>query len=79
MNQPDLTIDFDTTGTGHCLYGESIDLRSIGSLRMRRASHIEFNETTQRWEVLPPDGGKPLFAHPTRSQCETWEHANLQP
>lgn len=79
MNSDSLTLDFDAEGVGHCLYGEAIDLQSLGSLTVRRASHIEFNPTTQQWEVLPPDGGKPLFNHPSRSQCETWEHNNLHP
>lgn len=79
MEKPAMTIDFDTDGVGHCLYGESIDLQSLGSLHMQRASHIEFNETTQQWEVLPPDGGIPMFSHPSRSQCLAWEHEHLRP
>lgn len=79
METPAMTIDFDPKGIGHCLYGEAIDLHSLGSLTVRRASHIEFNDTTQQWDVLPPDGGIPLFSHPTRSQCLTWEHTHLHP
>ena len=74
-----MTIDFDSAGTGHCLYGEAIELRAIGPIQVRRASHIEFNASAQRWEVLPPHGGTPLFSAVRRSHCEAWEHTHLHP
>ena len=79
MNAPSMTIDFTDDGAGHCLYGELIDLQSIGPLEMRRASRVEFNDRTQQWEVLPPAGGPPLFTHSSRARCLDWEHAHLHP
>jgi hypothetical protein len=38
-------------GLGQCLYTELIDLSSIGSLEVHRASTIEFNQSNQQWEV----------------------------
>ena len=79
MSLPELTIDFDAAGTGHCLYGETIDLQSIGLLHMQRASRVEFNADTQQWEVLPPDGGDPMFTHASRVRCLAWERSHLHP
>jgi len=79
MSAPELVIDFDSTGTGHCLYDELIDLQAIGHLTMRRASRVEFDPDTQQWEVLPPDGGIPMFTHTSRSRCLTWERTHLHP
>jgi len=72
-----LTIDPD--GTGHCLYSELIDLYAIGTMECRRASHIEFEARTQEWQVLTPERDSVLFCHRSRSVCEAWEHAHLQP
>ncbi len=76
---PSMTLDFDSAGVGHCLYGEAIDLQTIGPLEVRRASQIEFNPETQRWEVIPPNGGAPLFTSMLRSRCEAWERTHLHP
>lgn len=74
-----LKVTFDTDGTGHCLYGELIDLRAVGTLECRRASHIEFDAGSQQWQVLTPDRGTVLFSSPFRRECETWEHDHLTP
>lgn len=79
MNAPEMTIDFDCAGTGHCLYDEAIDLQAIGPLTMRRASRVEFDTDTQQWQVLPPNGGTHMFSHPSRSQCLAWERTHLHP
>ena len=47
---PDVLV-FQPDGSGAGLYTERIDLREIGALEVVRASEIEFNETTQQWEV----------------------------
>ncbi len=70
------TITFETDGTGHCLYNEIVDLQQIGALSMKRASTIEFNDTTQQWEVREP-GGDLLFHHPSRVICLAWEHQHF--
>lgn len=71
-----LIVTFDSSGAGACLYSEVIDLQSIGSLEITRASHIEFNNTTQRWEVKNLRGNVLFFAK-TRTACVEWEHENL--
>jgi len=66
-------LKFDLTGDGHCLFTEAIDLSSLGVLEIVRASSIEFNNTTQLWEVKGTEGGL-MFAHPSRQACLDWEH-----
>ncbi|MFO7821782.1 MAG: hypothetical protein R6V56_07015 [Lentisphaeria bacterium] len=43
MNDERMMLTIDPDGTGHCLYGERIDLQTLGTLECRRASHIEFD------------------------------------
>jgi hypothetical protein len=74
-----MVLTFDNEGNGHCLYGELVDLKSIGTLSCRRASHIEFDENSQQWQVLSPDRSQVLFHDPSRTICEEWEHDHLQP
>lgn len=74
MNTLVLTIGKD--GAGSCLYSELIELQSIGSLEIRRASHIEFNNATQRWEVKNLRGNVLFFAK-SRTACVEWEQENL--
>jgi hypothetical protein len=71
-----LVVTFDSSGAGSCLYSELIDLQSIGSLEIRRASHVEFNNITQQWEVKNLRG-KVLFFAKTRTACVEWEQENI--
>ena len=63
-------------GTGSCLYTELIDLKSIGSLQVTRATQIEFNNQTQHWEVKD-NRGVILYFNRSRTACLAWEHQNL--
>jgi hypothetical protein len=71
MNTP--VIKFDCAGNGHCLFTEAIDLATLGALEIVRASSIEFNNTTQLWEVKGADDVL-LFRHASRQACLDWEH-----
>ena len=74
-----MVLDFTPDGTGHCLYSELIDLHQLGRLECRRASHVEFNESAQQWDVMTPNRNTVLFSDPSRSACLEWEQANLIP
>ena len=64
---PELTLVIDTSGNGHCLYGETLNLASLGSLQIERASHVEPDEHG-RWTVdLSPVGGPTIGPYATRS------------
>ncbi len=74
----------DPTGTIHCIYGEALDLNALGTLAIRRASHVEPDEHGA-WHVdLAPVAGPQLGAFTCRSQAlaaetrwleEHWLHA----
>ena len=66
-----LVLTVNNTGEAGCLYSELIDLSSIGSLQVSRASAIEFNHQKQKWEVQAE--GKVLFTHTSRAVCLAWE------
>jgi hypothetical protein len=74
-----MVLTFDQEGTGHCLYGELLDLRAIGALSCQRASHIEFEEESQEWRVLSPDRQRVLFGNASRQVCLDWEQDSLLP
>ncbi len=48
------------------------------SKKITRNSKIEFNNTTQQWEVKARKGRLRFFAR-SRSACLEWEQQNLQP
>ncbi len=73
-----MTLTFHPDGTARCLYTDAIPLATLGTLRVRRASWIDFNEHTQQWEVrFSPMSDKPVFTHASREECLRWEHQQL--
>jgi len=73
-----ITISFTPEGTAQCLWTEALSLHEIGRLEVARASHIEFNNSTQQWEVKDRRGYI-RFSSKSRSACREWEQQNLQP
>jgi hypothetical protein len=69
-------LTFAGNGKGHCLYTEAIELAAIGRLTIRRATTIEFSETSQQWEVRDA-GGALLHTNPSREVCLAWEHRHF--
>lgn len=65
-------LTFDVNGIGHCLYTDAVPLQSLGTLEISRATSIEFNASTQQWEVKDTDG-LTLHSDPSRSCCLAWE------
>jgi len=78
INPPMSTIvlKFNPSGLGECLYTEIIDLSSIGSLEVHRASTIEFNQDKQEWEVRDRKGAL-LFSNKSRAVCLAWEQQHF--
>jgi hypothetical protein len=72
------TISFNPDGTAQCLWTEALPLHELGQLEITRASNIEFNHTTQHWEVIDRKG-KVRFIARSRVACLEWEQQNLQP
>jgi hypothetical protein len=69
-------ISFNPNGTVQCLWTDAIPLHELGRLEITRASNMEFNNTTQQWEVKDRKGKVRFFAR-SRSACLEWEHRNL--
>ena len=68
------TILFTPEGTANCLWTEAVPLAELGRLDIQRASTVEFNPTTQQWEVrLASDPGVVAFSHQSRQECLVWE------
>ena len=65
-------LTFDVDGVVRCLHTDAIPLQSIGTLEVHRATTIEFNASTQQWEVKDA-AGVILFTNPSRSCCLAWE------
>ena len=76
-----MQVLFDTRGTVRCLYGEAIDLRRLGRLQVRRASHVEPDAQGRWWADLYPVDGPRLGPFALRSEAlsaETrWIESNL--
>ncbi len=64
-------------GDARCLYGEAIDLAELGSLSIRRGSHVEPNEHGHWLCDLAPVAGPQLGPFATRSQALRAEEAWL--
>jgi hypothetical protein len=70
-----LVLTVQNNGEAGCLYSELIDLSSIGTLEVSRASNIEFSQGKQQWEVLVK--GEALFSNPSRAVCLAWEQQHF--
>jgi hypothetical protein len=71
----ELVISSD--GTARCVYGEEIDLASIGSLTIRRGSHVEPDDVGQWLCDLSPVNGPALGPFVNRSEALTAEQTWL--
>jgi hypothetical protein len=55
------------TGTVRAIYDEQIDLNSLGTATITRASHVEPDDTGRWWADLSPVGGPRLGPFHRRS------------
>ena len=65
-------LTFEPDGVVRCLHTDAIPLQTLGTLEVQRATSIEFNASTQQWEVKDAAGAI-LFTKPSRSRCLAWE------
>jgi len=71
-----IVLKFNSSGLGECLYTELIDLSSIGSLKVHRATTFEFNREEQKWEVRDRNNAL-LFTNKSRALCLAWEQQHF--
>jgi len=57
------------SGEVRCVYDESIDLRQLGTLAIRRASHVEPTSDGRWLADLAPVGGSVLGPYKRRSEA----------
>jgi len=67
----------DPSGHIHCLYGEQIDLSSLGEVTIRRASFVE-PDRSGWYADLSPVGGPTIGPLPLRSQALQAEYLWLE-
>lgn len=67
-------------GEARCVYGEAIDLYTLGDLTIQRASHVEPDEQGRWWADLLPVSGPKLGPFSRRSDAldaeAEWLRAN---
>jgi hypothetical protein len=68
-----MNLVIDTQGRVHGIYSEVIDLRTLGTLVIRRASQVEPDGEGRWWADLAPVGGPRLGPFEKRSQALTEE------
>jgi hypothetical protein len=66
------------TGEVRCLYGEAIDLSTLGSLNVQRASNLEPDASGRWWADLSPVAGPILGPFIFRSAALAAEQAWLE-
>lgn len=68
----------DREGSVRCLYGEVVDLSSLGPLTITRASHVEPDDAGRWWVNLSPVGGAMLGPFDRRSEALDAERSWLE-
>lgn len=70
-----MTIDIyiQPNGMARCVYTDALPLRELGTLDVQRASTVEFNPTSQCWEVIITGETAPRFTNPSRETCLEYE------
>ena len=65
-------------GAVRCIYGEEIDLATLGSLAITRASNVEPDQHGRWWADLSPIGGPVEGPFDLRSEALAAEHVWLE-
>lgn len=73
-------LEIDEFGNVTTLYTDEIDLYAIGKVcNMRRASHVDFNEEFQVWEVKSAKTGQIVHTNKNYDKAVEWETINFSP
>jgi hypothetical protein len=66
------------SGVIRCIYGETIDLKALGEVRITRASHVEPDKKGRWWADMSPVHGRRLGPFALRSQALEAEKKYLE-
>lgn len=56
------------------LYTDTVPLKDLGALNVKRATHVEFDVERQEWVVTLPSG-KEVHRNPSREAALEWERS----
>lgn len=73
----EIVIQFTPDGAARCLHTDALSLAEIGTMTATRASTVEFNEKTQKWEVRFTLAGDADYSNGSRAECLAWERHEL--
>ena len=73
-----MNLVIDPQGRVQCLYTEGIDLAALGSVSIRRASHVEPDAEGRWWADLAPVNGPRIGPWARRSLALEAERAWLE-
>ena len=73
-----MELIIDPRGSTRCVYDETLPLAALGRLQLRRASHVEPDETGQWWVDLGPVHGPRLGPFAVRSEALVAERSWLE-
>ncbi len=65
----EMELVVDAGGDVRCVYGEELDLREIGTLKITRASHVEPDRDGFWWADMGPVDGPVLGPYGSRSEA----------
>jgi hypothetical protein len=70
----ELVLRIGGNGTLRCLYTDEFPLAKLGTIKIKRATVIRWNEPTQKWEVWSQHKRRRLYQHRRRTACLAWEN-----
>lgn len=73
-----MQIIIEPGGAVRCIYGEAINLATLGNPIITRASHVEPDQQGRWWADLSPVGGAMLGPYLSRSEALAAEHSWLE-
>jgi hypothetical protein len=73
-----MVLTIDPSGIVRCVYDETIDLTTLGTLNISRASHVEPDAQGRWWSDLRPVNGPMLGPFELRSQALAAERTWLE-
>jgi hypothetical protein len=71
--KPIVTLHVMPDGMITCLHSDAVPLNELGRVSMKRASTVEFNPASQKWEVVMEGESRVRFRHASRGTCLEWE------